>query len=305
MLSIRPGHSADNVLGHLNYALSLLVTARNEVSAGQVHGFNAYNAWATSCRRTLGPSISDADFTALVASPRYWSLQTVDPASYGQPLMDVLMVELDEREQAMKSAHEELRLAIQQWSRSTYMVVVDTNFLMWHHSELKEFDWHGHLAAEPHYAVIVWIPIAVVEQLDNLKQDRGVMRRGEKDYSRRTLARQSLRTLREMFTRPGSVVRHVLPADVPGTNRKRLEFRLLMDEAGHVRMPKVDQELIELTAGLAAVSTVAVLVTYDSGLALNATYAGAESILLVEDEPDEPLLVSPIGPVRPGEEPRP
>lgn len=290
MLSIRPGFTAKAVLEYLNHARSEMASVRNVSPYRPEEALNAYNRWVTRQIRTLGSALSAREMSNLITTPRYWSLQSVDPNAYGEPLIAVIDQELTERREALDYAFEELRRDTESWGdRETAMAVLDTNVLLRHHRELTTFPWHSYLNIQTDLRVVVWIPLAVVDELDRLKSDRGEMMIANQKVPRRTLARQALRDLNNLFK--DSLRTEKLMSDGP------FDIRLMPDDIREARPASVDAEIIDRALDLTAYALKVVLFTYDQGMVFRARTLDLSAVKLEESSPEEAEM-GPF-PVRP------
>lgn len=287
MISIRPGYSAEYVLEHLHAAWSGAQTVQGSLD----DQFNAYNAWATNHLRTLGACLPQAEVDRLITTRRYWALLGTSPGNYGSQLSNLIQLELSERVRDLWDAHEALRLELRDTPQGSHvMAVLDTNVLMHHFDALTTHDWHETINERHLTSLIVWIPIAVVDELDRLKRDNAPFRPG---ITRRSAARQALRTLDDLFYEPR---RSVLVTE------GRFRLQLLLDEPGHVRATPMDAEIIDRALSLSAIAARTHLLTYDLGMSFKAKSAGLKVTLLQEPEevPKRTRQARPPEPAEPG-----
>lgn len=248
-----------------------------------------YLAWAANERRTLGSAISEADMDRLVTTRTYWALVSAG----GVAPIAVLDIELQSRIQALDGEEQELTKEHDRWSRVgwTTAAVLDTNALMTHHASLQDIQWHELVGERDMRTVRVVIPLIVIDELDKLKRSTGTMTIGGKVFQRRTLARQSLRTVAAMFDAVHTVVSVDQSKEVPYS--RPVTFELLADAPGHVRLETADAEIRDRALALAAHTNRVLLVTYDLGNQFAAGLSGLEAIRLVDEE-DAALDPSPL-----------
>jgi rRNA-processing protein FCF1 len=273
MISIQTGHRIELVADHLADAANRLRGILNEsMLARRDH----YLTWATSQRRTLGATISQRDLDRLVTTRTYWALLST-PSDIGAIAataeIEARIVDLDTEQAALRS--EILR---RQHGGRTTIAVLDAHVLMERHAELETIDWHQEIDERESRRVRVVVPIIVIDELDKLKRSQGDMIVRGARVPRRTLARQALRTLSRMFDRPDAIYR----ADPPPA--KPTQFELLMDPPGHERLASPDAEIRDRALSQAAYADRVVLVTFDIGSSLAASFIGLEVARLKDAE---------------------
>lgn len=280
MIGIQPGYEASTVLGYLNAAA---VGARNIVSGRDSGSLIAYADWTATHLRTLGPALKPDDLDALITTKKHWTLLSLLPYSNSAPVLPELVnLELTQRAAALEVAHQLLEIELMM-SRNLDAAVLDTNVLMVLGEQLETYDWYEKLEIRPLEPLVIWIPLAVIDELDRKKLDRNTMTLSSKKVSRRTLARVALREIDRMFPEPGLgyvVDRGTLPL------RQRFEIRILMEEPGHVRLDSVDAEVVDQAANLTAMGGRVQVVTFDTGMRLKARAAGVLARQLPEPEDD-------------------
>jgi rRNA-processing protein FCF1 len=280
VILIAPGYAAETVLAHIQVALAEAETLQGSFPGG-FDGYTSYLAWATRHQRTLGAAVSQDDIDRLVTTRRYWALLGISISS--EPLMTLIQLEIAERVVALQAEYRELRRALDRWkNKQVVMAILDTNVLMHSHARLEEINWGELLDERPNVPILLWIPIAVVGELDRLKKAQGNMS-GEKDSPpRRTVAKAALRTLNRLFRNPDEVVRLADHASVESGNQ--VDVGLLMEERRHVRLAAVDAELMDVTSSVTPLAIRAYLVTFDSNLAFSALHNGLQVKLLNEND---------------------
>lgn len=280
MITIRPGYSAEYVLQHLRAAESALDTL---IGSGN-GSISEYVGWATNQLGALGSALDPKDIDRLITTRHYWAFISTPLSSWHaveSSFRAMVSRELAHRRGDLQVAIDEVTDALSRWKTAgTRMAVVDTNVLMHHYAELTEFDWHQRLNMRPHIPVVVWIPIAAIDELDRLKRDRGNMTVAGREVSRRSVASAALRVLNDLFPSPTDSFR----IDSGGIPSRHVQLRLLLDDAGHERLTRVDAEIIDRASALTPFSNEVVVMTYDTGMYLAARAAGVSAVRLVEDD---------------------
>lgn len=280
MLTIRPGHSIEEVHDHLEAAWSKLVDVQNTTAANE--RALAYFRWGGDTNRTLGSAISERDIEHLVLTTTYWHLLPI--ANFDGGRFSVLDVEIQNRLFDLQEERQELARRIDDGKRLGIrpMAVIDTNVVMTHYSDLGVIDWHRLMGVWPHESVRVVIPILVIDELDRLKRSQGNMVVNNTPVPRRTVARRALRTLEGMFRSPAH------ESDIGRTSAQGhfepATLGLLMDPIGHSRLDQPDAEIRDRALSARPYVSKVVLFTYDLGNQLAANVAGLEAVRLVEED---------------------
>jgi predicted ribonuclease YlaK len=145
----------------------------------------------------------------------------------------------------------------------TTYVVPDTNVLLEYPGQLPGVDWFQHLAkyVHPQDEVRVVVPLAVVDELDNLKRVPRSSKRAKT-------------ALKQLYSHFGASV-HARPTLHEGTaERGRVFVELLMEPPSHVRLPRTDDELVRVAERLSAFTQrKPVFVSYDTGAAFRVSAA--------------------------------
>jgi hypothetical protein len=277
VIGIQPSYTAVNVLDYLRRAST---GARNLMGSGSPT-LPDYARWANEHIANLGPAIKPNDLNALITTQRYWTLMGLMGFS-STPISLLVGLELTTRAVALEVAYQELEIEMLK-SVNLDAAVLDTNVLMVLGDQLETYDWHKELDVRTHAPLVIWIPLAVIDELDRKKLDRNIMKLKGKSVARRTLARVALREIDRMFPDPrrGYIVERDMDP-VP----QRFELRILMEEPGHIRLPSVDAEVVDQAMNLSALGGRVQVVTYDTGMRLKARAAELAARQLPEPESD-------------------
>jgi predicted ribonuclease YlaK len=208
-----------------------------------------------------------------------------DEGSKGR-LGSLLAAEYDDRSHVLDEALAAVRAEIQHWSRPGVLVVADTSFYLRHPDKIEEADIASLLPIreEP---IRVIVPILVVDELDRLKQSGESTVRWRAAYTLAVLDRllpaptQSGRLRAEDFS--------ALDQGIGGIPRGEVSVEILFDPPGHLRLPIADDEIVDraLAAQTRSGQPVTFL-TYDTGQAMRARYAGLETKKLATKMDPEP-----------------
>lgn len=274
--SPRPGISRDTLLQSLCERHNELVNLRGGGGPGLAQDrILRYLEWVTSAVRHLTYQVSPADIDRLVQTPGYDRLlpsSTMPGAdiSTQRVLNGMLSLELDQRVEAFEATIAALQHQIASWQRPGVFAAPDASFYIEHDVKLQDADFRPVLKIwdEP---VHVLVPVAVVDELDNLKKS--------KDKHVRWRAGHTLAVLdRVVGTPPGPGL--LRPADFSmlgtgGLPSGEVTIEILFDPPGHVRLPISDDEIISRIVAIEPLAgRQVILVTYDTGQSTRGRAAG-------------------------------
>ncbi|MDO7883121.1 PIN domain-containing protein [Salinibacterium soli] len=214
----RQGYEASNVLGS---------------GLGLVDRFNAYLTWAARATAQLAQHLDHRQLNELVTTPRYWSLQGVEPIAYGPALSEVLNNELIARQAALDAAAQEIDAAVQKWGRYS-AVVLDTNVFLEIWDLVERINWNRKLGEFPHVPIALVLTSKMLEEIDNLKD------RAPSQAARRR-AREATKYLENEF--PRGQFRQ-LRGEAWGDMESALGWVLHLDALEHQPLPKADSEIL-------------------------------------------------------------
>ncbi|CAL9631552.1 PIN domain-containing protein [Streptomyces sp. enrichment culture] len=249
-----PGAHRDSVL----QALRSVHTAAGNID-GRVYGdayrrLLAYLEWANESERLLTSQISARDIDRLVRTRTHQTL--LDGVGHlagtvQQKLVNgILSLEIAQRIAALGDAVKALKDQMEKWPAELTLLVPDSSFYIQHDTKFEGTDFADLVGAGP---VTVLFPMAVVDELDRLKES--------KDKPTRWRAGHTLAVLDRLLDSA--------TADAPH------DVEVLPDPPGHTRLPITDDEIIDRALAVQAIAAGPVqLVTYDTGQALRAKQAG-------------------------------
>ncbi|WSQ14003.1 hypothetical protein OG604_43160 [Streptomyces sp. NBC_01231] len=172
LITPRPGADRRNIRQALN---SVHNTATNlQRSYGSAfEGLLAYLNWATESARVLRSQVSDRDLDQLVFTDRYrlllGSCGTLAGSDQQRLVNGLVQLEVAERIEAFEAAVDALDKRIGRWSQREEFVVADSSFYIQNAVKLADVDLHEVLDVPRWQFVRLLFPIAVVDELDNLK----------------------------------------------------------------------------------------------------------------------------------------
>jgi hypothetical protein len=150
-------------------------------------------------------------------------------------------------------------------ARHGRIYVLDTNVLM-HYPRFDRFRWNERLQGE---LIRLIIPLAVIDELDAQKYV-------ERDEIRQR-ARELLAIIDNLVTES--------PADGYTELTDGVTIEVLPDEAGHRRMPSIDQEILDRCAALSELTAHPItLVTGDTGMRIKALARGVSVLKLASED---------------------
>jgi hypothetical protein len=238
---------------------------------------NAYRRWSVETASALRYVLRPGDVDRLVVTPRHWALHALDPAAH-LGAAALVQLELDTRQDELQAAVDALdRLLARRSAHRGALVVADTNVYLHRPEPFDRIDWSGLLPGLDHTGVHLLVPLVVVDELDRQKQgrsDRRVVRDG--DETVRTRARTTIRTLEDLFADPGAVAT-VRPEPEP------VRAELLVDPAGHVRLPSADAEIVDTArAAQDLYGSPVTVVARDTGMVFRARAAGLRAVRVAD-----------------------
>lgn len=206
MIQLLPGFAAkdlDSALEQASYG------AENVLGRGGSPGdvLRAYKQWSNEQIRQLSQRLTSKSLDALITTPRHWALQALDPGSYGDGLWELVQLEIESAKRSLESARRDIATRRNLWSTEAgssvgSVVILDTNVLLHHFSDLPQIDWSGAMFDSSHHPIVLGVPLVVVEELDRLKSasNSQKMTVAGIEQPTRSLARQVLKALDSWFS---------------------------------------------------------------------------------------------------------
>jgi hypothetical protein len=281
-----PGVRADHLLPTIT---SIKTSAQNGRGSGgnAVEALVKYAEWASESERLLRGLISSEDIERLLYTSAYRrcmdALSYVGNSSLSRVVHSMLGVEWQERIKVFEEIEQDLRKQSSAWGGAE-LVVFDTNVYIRHPAKFGEMDFSTML--ELRGDVLLVIPMVVVDELDNLKQHSVELTRWRARYTSSYIDR-----LFGSFP-DGQASLGVREQQVGLTNAPihwSIGAKLLLDPPQHTRLVRPDDEIVDRTATLSAVTGKPItIVTYDTGMRIRAKVAGLECVLLKEELGEEP-----------------
>lgn len=285
MVNPLPGANRDNLRDTLRELRTALSNLRSPSPGWQTRDWlTAYIEWANGAAGRLRGQIALADIDRLVWTGRHQLLASkvgmLYPDLESSGLNHVLAAELDDRNTAFDEAYKALDRRIKLWSIPGTFVAFDTSVYI-QGNKLEEANIGAMLGlAAPDGPIRLLVPMAVVDELDSLKQ-------GSKGHARWRAGYTTAVLHRILHTDPAK------PAPLHEGDRA-VTVELLPDPPGHVRLPITDDEIIDrLVNAQVLAGRKITLVTYDTGQALRAGLATLHPLRLqpaVEREPEPPSM---------------
>ncbi|MFJ9903919.1 PIN domain-containing protein [Streptomyces sp. NPDC101152] len=231
-----------------------------------------YLDWTSDAVRMLRGQIRATDIDRLVLTRRQAALLDgvgrLNSPEHEKLVNNLVSLELDERVQAFGAAIQQLADLTQRWRPSLRLLVPDSSLFIQHPAKFEETDFAALLGGGPE-PVHVLVPMAVIDELDALKETKKPNARWRAGYTLAVIDRLlqdfSPGRLRPVAMRPGS--------DNPPRGEVTLE--ILFDPPGHTRLPNSDDEIIDrAVVAQALAGTPVTLVTYDTGQSTRGRAAG-------------------------------
>ncbi|MFJ5610623.1 PIN domain-containing protein [Streptomyces sp. NPDC093221] len=223
--------------------------------------------------RLLRGQISPRDIDSLILTPAYATLLTgvASPGQaerIGNKLVDL---EVADRIDALNKAVRDLEERLSRWRDDITYVLPDSSFYLEHPDRVDAIDFHDLLSASESRPVIVLFPMAVIDELDRLKET--------KDTHVRWRAGYTLAVLDRIISNQGRGILHGPETRQNGTDiafRAETSVEVLFDPPGHVRLPIADDDIVLRALGANSLAgwRGVTLLTYDTGQATRGRFAG-------------------------------
>jgi len=228
---------------------------------------NAYVACIDQGVRVLRWQLGRRDLEELLLTRRYWAL-TADQAPTPS-LSDVLNTEAEDRRYELRRVINALSASIARWSGAELLVVPDSSAFYAAPLRLGEWDIRASLSLGSDQRVRLLLPMVVVDELDRLKENP--------QPHKRWRAGQALRVIT-------GTVGDGLWGQMARQNKgapQGVTLEVLVDPAGHHRLPIADDEIVERASAIAAVAGKPLtLLTSDTGQAMRGRHAGLGVVLM-------------------------
>ncbi|MBU2662648.1 hypothetical protein KOI35_03935 [Actinoplanes bogorensis] len=284
LLTPLPGADRQSLLSLLQERANEAGNLRNRLDQlPPFQTFYQYLEWARFGVQALSARVRPLEASAMFQTRRWELLLGVGT---DHDIARLLMTqELDDRAVVLKAAYEDLKAEFERWTTPARLLVFDTVVYMEHPQKLEELDFWG-LTGEINRGIHLVVPIAVIDELDNLKNRGHEAKKWRAAYSLAVLDRVISGKKKNVA---GAVYGHVLRAatrstgDGPALERGPVTIDLLLDPPDHVRLPNTDDEIVDRAVNVQALAGKPVtLVSYDTGMIMRARNAGLDVIKLVQ-----------------------
>ena len=288
LVTCLPGVQRHAVLEALDYVHTGVSNLRTGASGDATEQLAAYLDWASMAANKLRSVISTADIDRLVLTKRFDALLAA-VGGFGAQIAQRGLSQLVQTEVAQRAdeLHATMR-AIQDRVTRLHMrgklVVFDTTVYIEHTEHFGELDFDT-LVKPDDQPVHLFVPIAVVDELDDMKEVKG------NDHAR-WRGRVALSVLDSTFEdplKPALLRKRDRAAIVSGSLRGEVSAEILFDPPGHVRLSIPDDEIIDRVLVVQAYADCPItLYTYDTGQSTRARAAGLQVRKLTHPVGDEP-----------------
>lgn len=259
-----PGANRDNLLDLLKSLCNEVDNLQGPFAGPAYSRLLMYLRWATNAARRLTGQVHDSDVARLVLTRRHDALLAgasggLAGSSQEGLVNDLVSLELAERVEVFNDAVTSLEQQIARWTNREWFVVADSSFYIQNPHKLADADLHAILHVPPAEHIRLLLPIAVVDELDGLKE-------AGKQQSR-WRASHTLGLLDAVLA--GStfgIFRHAENIGEPALWRGKVSMEIVLDQPGHVRLPIADDEIIDRAVAIQALAGREVrLLTCDTG----------------------------------------
>lgn len=233
-----------------------------------------YMEWTNLATRRLRSFVSESDVERLVHTRMFWTLQAHAATPELKVVTDLVDVEIADRVQAFRNAKESMDCWEKRWLFAGAIAMPDTSFFIHCPEKIAEWDLAPNLGVreEP---IVVLIPMAVVDELDRLKESKDRDVRWRAGHSLGVIDRVVALGAASGVLKEGKPV----PAGGEGPPRGAVALDILYDPPGHVRLPIDDDEIVDrgvVAQGLAGQTVT--LLTFDTGQSMRARRAGLRAV---------------------------
>lgn len=240
LITPRPGADRKNIRQVLSTVHTTVLNLQQPYSNAAARLLR-YLEWATDSARVLRSQISDRDLDQLVFTPRYQALLTSSGTLAGahqQRLVNGLVdLEVTERIEAFEAAMKALDAQVGRWTGLERFVVADSSFYIQNEDKLADVNLHEVLGIRVEDPIRLLFPIAVVDELDELKEAKG---------RARWRASHTLGRLDEVLDGRREGVLHAGTYEPQnGETLGKVVVEIVLDPPGHVRLSNVDDEIID------------------------------------------------------------
>lgn len=257
----------------LQAALERVLNEATGLTASGTKLLPAYLRWATDSVSRLRTHLGNHDVDRLVRTSTFWTALGLSPES--PVIAHLIPGELHARQDDLRQVLASVTSFRQRFldvPEAALLLVPDTNVLIAHAESAREADWRGivHHYVRHFDTVRLLIPLVVIDELDKLKQHT--------NQKTRTGARVMLKLIHGLIgNRPES--RPVLQEATQTSGRVTIE--VLMESPEHIRLPRADDELIDVVARLRGMlGERTVFTTFDTGADLRAAVKGIKHVRL-------------------------
>ncbi|MFG2821689.1 PIN domain-containing protein [Kitasatospora sp. NPDC048365] len=287
-LTLRPGTDRDHLLVTLSRVHEKV---SNLYTSGPHTAFErliSYLEWADEAAGLLAPLLAPKDVDSLVFTRRYeqifGKLEVLASPDLVRLANGMLNIELRQRTEDLAIAVASLSQAIRFRVQPTLNVVFDTSMFFRHPEKLELLSFRD-VTKVFDGTLNLMVPIAVIDELDRLKDSR--------DRHVRWRAGHTLGVLDGLFRSGVSSAVYRQPdfseTAAGGLPHPKVTVEVLVDPPGHVRLPDTDDEIIDRALAVQPIAASPVkLFTYDTGQALRARHAGLAVKKLALPQEDEP-----------------
>jgi hypothetical protein len=251
-----------------------------------------YLDWVGRTVEKFGNQISAADLERLVLTPRYTQLlagvgtMTGEEIEVQRVVNGLVLLEVRQRADVFKKAHDELKAEIERWKLRGWTFVADSSFYIEHPEKLEDADFAA-LVPDWDDTVHLVVPMVVVDELDSLKQHKDRRIRWRAGYTLAVLDRLFQNSTEQATLRKADQAKQA----ATGIRQGEVTVQLLFDPVGHVRLPINDDEIVDRALAVKAhAGRQVTLLTYDTGQSSRGRFAELNVMKLsksLEDEPKE------------------
>jgi hypothetical protein len=236
--------------------------------------YREYMTWANTGIRALRRLVSQEDVESLIASRGFWELHRQGQGQDPLVTSELVDSEIDERIRAFEAARGELDYWHGAFTRFAAIVIPDASVFIHHAQKLEEWDLVPDLGLRFHEELCLVVPIAVIDELDRLKENSASTARWRSAYSLAVIDR-----VVGLDARRGRLKEANLTPTVGESTRGEVWLQILFDPPQHERLPLADDEIVDRALALQGLTGREVdLLTFDTGQSTRARAAGVRAL---------------------------
>jgi PIN domain len=228
----------------------------------------AYLGWVNEASRMMGNHLQRSQLEALLYTRHYWALRQMDGGEAW--LTGQVKSEMHARVEALVEMADEAERLEKWWNVPAAIVVPDTNVLLHTTEFFDELEWPKALDIDGSVQLV--IPMVVVDQIDNLKRSKQLVRSRARQTASRLEACLSKRERVPVRRGETNMGGYLVPGPITSVE-------VLVDPLDHSRLADSDSEIVDRALYLRNLTGRPVLIaTWDNLMRFRARGVGVETV---------------------------